>query len=129
MLGSKTAAFESRLKELFDTIDAEMEARWSTAYPRHPARPPAGTVPNPEDDGLFNVGAAFSAGYGSDHGRGYVVEVRIATLERVEPGQRERIERYVKRRVDELLPEVFPGRDLRVIGDGALLKIVGDLSG
>ena len=129
MLGSKTAAFESRLKELFDTIDAEMEARWSAAYPRHPARPPVGTAANPEDDGLFNVGAAFSAGYGSSHGRGYVVEVRIATLDRVESQQRKRIKQYVKRRVDELLPEVFPGRDLQVIDDGALIKIVGDLSG
>lgn len=128
MLGPKTAAFEARLKELFDTIDAEMEARWGDRYPRHPARPPAGTVPNAEDDGLFNVGAAFSAGYGSQHGRGYVIEVRIATLDSVESQQRERMKQYVKQRVDELLPEFFPGRDLVVTSDGALIKIVGDLS-
>jgi hypothetical protein len=120
--------FEERLRELFDRIDDELEDRWGGEYPLHPARPPRGTVRNKEQDGLFNIGASFSAGYGSEHGKGYVIEVRLLTLSNVDDDTREDVRAYSARRVRELLPEYFPDRSLQIVRDGDLFKIVGDLS-
>jgi hypothetical protein len=77
---------------------------------------------------LFNVGAAYSAGYGSSSGAGYVVEVRMATLSHVEDRVRQEIEAKVVGKLEERLPNEFPGKDLRVEQDGDIYKIVGDLS-
>ncbi|SIP98455.1 hypothetical protein SAMN05920897_10292 [Alkalispirochaeta americana] len=120
--------FEKKLKIMFDRIDLELEEGWGETYPLHPARPASGTFGNPQDEGLFSLGASFSAGYGSDHGRGYVVEVRLATLAQVPDNQVEQIREYVVTRIRELLPELFGDRSLEVVRDGDLFKIVGDLS-
>ncbi len=128
MRGHQLRLFEKKLKAMFDRIDVELEENWGDAYPLHPARAPFGTVGNPEHEGLFAVGASFSAGYGSDHGRGYVVETRMATLADVPDEVLEEIRRYVGRRCGELLPEYFPDRDLDVVRDGSVFKITGDLS-
>ena len=120
--------FEERLRKLFDQIDDELEDRWGGEYPLHPARPPRGTVENKEQDGLFNIGASFSAGYGSEHGKGYVIEVRLVTLSNVDDETRENVREYSARRVRELLPEYFPDRTLEIVRDGDLFKIIGDLS-
>ncbi|MFW5827009.1 MAG: hypothetical protein ACOCU4_02895 [Alkalispirochaeta sp.] len=128
MRGREVQEFETKLKKLFDQIDAELEDQWGGEYPLHPARPPRGKSSNPETDGLFNVGASFSTGYGSDHGRGYVIETRMVTLTSVDDETREEIRAYVARRVDELLPEYFPDRDLDVVRDGDMYKVTGDLS-
>lgn len=128
MRGSEVLAFESSLKVIFDTIDDELEERWGDRYPLHPSRPARGRAANKEHDGLFNIGASFSAGYGTDHGRGYVVDVRMVTLARVPTEQREVIWDYVVARLEEELPRQFPDRDLDVVRDGSTFKIVGDLS-
>ncbi len=128
MLGQQVQDFETKLKQLFDQIDVELENRWGHDYPLHPSRPPQGRSSNPETDGLFNVGASFSAGYGSEYGRGYVIETRMVTLTQVDEETREEIRNYVARRVTELLPEYFPDRDLDVVRDGDLYKVTGDLS-
>jgi hypothetical protein len=126
--GGEVEAFEARLKDLFDRLDEELEDRWGGEYPLHPARSPRHVSANPEYTGLFNIGAAFSAGYGSEHGKGYVIEVRMVTLSDVDSDEREAIRRHAARRVRELLPEYFPERDLRVVRDGDVFKITGDLS-
>lgn len=123
----KATAWEDNLKRLFDRIDAELETKYGDRYALHPNRPPRGETANPEDDGLFNVGAAFSAGFGSEHGRGYVVSLRMATLQHVPPEVQEAIEEEVVKRVRDMLPEFFPGRELRVERDGHAFKITGDL--
>jgi hypothetical protein len=79
-------------------------------------------------DGLFNIGADFTPGYGSSLGRGYVVHIRISTLEHVPVEVREEIKSDVEFMVKEKLPVFFPGRNLRVERDGNLLKIIGDFS-
>ena len=119
--------WENRLKGVFDAIDAELERRYGDRYDLHPARAERGETANPEDDGLFDVGAKFSAGFGSRHGRGYVVDVRLVTLERVPVDTRREIERFVADRLRETLPHAFPDAELRVEREGAALKIVGDL--
>jgi hypothetical protein len=124
----RAVAWEETLKRVFDEIDHALEARYGDRYPLHPNRPVQGATANPEDDGLFNVGAAFSAGYGSDWGRGYVVNVRMVTLSRVTAEVQEQMEDEVASMLRERLPGVFPGRDLRVERDGHVFKITGDLS-
>ena len=80
-----------------------------------------------EDDGLFNVGAAFSAGFGSEHGRGYVVEVRMSTLSDIPEKVRNTFENEVADLLEKELPAVFPDRHLKVVRDGPVFKIIGDL--
>lgn len=121
-------AWEEKLKLVFDEIDHELEERYGDRYPLHPNRPARGETANPEDDGLFNVGASFTAGYGSQHGRGYIVSARMVTLARVPPEIQEMLETKVADMLRERLPSIFPGRDLRVERDGHVFKIAGDLS-
>ena len=125
---SRTTAFEAGLKRVFDRIDDELESRYGDRYPLHPARPAGGQTGNPEMDGLFNIGAAFSAGYGSEYGPGYLVNVRMVTLRAVPPKVQEQMEEEVAAQLRRLLPEIFPGRTLHVDRDGHVFKIHGDLS-
>ena len=126
---SRVERWELKLKHIFDEIDAEFEAEGlHQKYTRHPARPPAGTTGNPEDDGMFDLGAAFSVGIGSRHGRGYVLQARIATLDYVSPAAQKKLEDEVARRLRKKLPVAFPGVKLHVNRDGRIYKIHGDLS-
>lgn len=124
----KALAWEATLKDVFDEIDHDLEARFGHRYPLHPARPAHGDTANPAESGLFNVGAAFTAGFGSKHGRGYVVQVRMSTLANVSKQVREELEEEVARQLRERLPEVFPGKTLYVERDKTGFKIHGDLS-
>ncbi|MDD2239224.1 MAG: hypothetical protein PHI93_01010 [Kiritimatiellae bacterium] len=131
MTASRTRVerWENKLQQVFDEIDAELEAEGrNLKYTRHPARPPAGATGNPEDDGLFDLGAAFSVGIGSRHGRGYVVQARIATLDHVSAAAQKKLEDDVARRLRKKLPAAFPGVKLHVNRDGHVYKIHGDLS-
>jgi hypothetical protein len=120
--------FEAKLKEAFDQIDHELEATYGHRYPRQAVRPESGVTGNPEMDGLFNVGAAYSVGYGSQLGEGYLVDVRMATWATVPAAEQEEIEARVVERLRDLLPIAFPGRHLAVDRDGHVFKIYGDLS-
>lgn len=123
----RVEAWESRLKEVFDLIDHELEDTYGKSFRLHPARPGRGSTANPQADGLFNVGASFSAGYGTATGRGYVVRIQMSTLENVPELIREQIRNEVAGRLRQLLPDSFPGKDLRVVREGFVYKITGDL--
>jgi hypothetical protein len=123
----KVEQWETRLRQVFDRIDDHLEHKYGRKLPLHPARPPRGATSNKSQDGLFNVGASFTAGYGSRHGPGYVVEVRMVTLSRVPQYLRDRIEEEVAERLREELPKEFPDRELVVERDGPVYKIYGDL--
>lgn len=125
---SRVVAWENKLQDVFNEIDAKMEAQYGEKYPLHPSRPPSGSTSDPSADGLFDLGAAFSAGFGSVHGRGYIISIRVATLARVPVEVMEKIEQEVLQLLREKLPEAFPCRDLRIERDGHCFKIVGDLS-
>ena len=131
---SRLERWENRLKAVFDEIDDELEAAVAAnpdaypAYPRHPARPPAGTTANPEDDGLFDIGASFTAGFGSQHGPGYVLQARIATLDTVSLADQAALELTVVDRLRQKLPKAFPNAHLTVSLDRHVYKIHGDLS-
>ncbi len=120
--------WEDRLKRLFDSIDDSLEDKYGNLFPLHPQRSKRYTTSNKEADGLFNVGASFTMGFGSRYGPGYIVDVRFSTLVRVPKDVRKRIEDEVADLLKQKLPEVFPGRNLEVAKDGVSYKIFGDLS-
>ena len=128
MRGRKARAWEKTLKGVFDEIDHELEAQYGAQWPLHPSRPKRGATTNPEADGLFNVGAAFSAGFGSKHGPGYTVEIRLSTLKNVPADVRQQIKAQVFQCLEKKLPVAFPGRELQVSEDNGLIRIHGDLS-
>lgn len=123
----RVQAFETGLKRVFDRIDRELESRHGQRFILHPARPSDGMTGNPQMDGLFNIGAAFSAGYGSTHGPGYIVDVRMVTVEHVPPAVQEEWEAEVVELLRRWLPAEFPGRSLHIDRDGHVFKIHGDL--
>ena len=126
---TKLERWEARLKKVFDEIDTEFEQEgFCRKFKRHPNRPPAFATSNREDDGLFDLGAAFTVGLGSQHGPGYVVQARLATLENVPPEIQKKFEDEVVRRLKKKLPKAFPGVKLFIDRDGSVYKIHGDLS-
>jgi hypothetical protein len=125
---NKLLVWEKRLKTLFDKIDDILEEKYGKLYPLHPRRAKRGSTGDKEQDGLFNVGASYSLGIGSKHGAGYVIEVRLVTLNRVHREIRNQIEVEVVRILQSELPHVFPQQKLNVDRDGNVYKIYGDLN-
>lgn len=123
----KAEAWEETLRGVFAKINDYLEARYGHLYPLHPARPPHGATSDGEADGLFELGASFTAGIGSEHGPGYVVELRFATLSHVDKQTYDRIESEAIERLKEELPKAFPSHSLVLRREGPMHKIVGDL--
>ena len=67
-------------------------------------------------------------GVGSSVGKGYVVDIKMVTLEKIPDRIREEIKDLVQEKLRQLLPTQFPETDLLVDKDGPVLKIHGDLS-
>ncbi|MDR1836940.1 MAG: hypothetical protein LBQ89_04690 [Treponema sp.] len=124
----KTIEFDDRMKKLFDEVDDFIEDLYGGRYNLHPTRPARGQTSNPEADGLFNIGANFTPGFGSNLGRGYSIDVSISTLEKVDEDLRREIYEAAAEKVKELLPVHFPERELDVKRDGNHFKIQGDFS-
>lgn len=127
MRGVRVEAMEERLHAALERVDAELERRHGDRYDLHPARQPHGTAARRQYDGLFEVTAGFSAGYGSTHGPGYAVNLRIVTLEHVPPEAREAFETEAVGLLETELKAAFPARELEIVRDVHGLKIVGDL--
>ncbi|MCF7816449.1 MAG: hypothetical protein K9M54_01090 [Kiritimatiellales bacterium] len=125
---SKTIEWEEKLKRVFDEIDAALEQRHAGRFKRQPNRSAEGTTSNPEMDGLFNVGASYSAGFDSQFGPGYVVDIRLSTLQRIPHELRQELREHVQAMLIEKLPAAFPGKTLRVDTEHEHLRIHGDLS-
>jgi hypothetical protein len=128
MYQEQVESWEAKLKQLFDEIDDELEQRFGSLYDLHPSRAQRGSTSNKEQDGLFDIGASFSAGFGSKEGRGYVLDVDMITLDKVPSDVQTHIEKVVVEKIREKLPKFFPGRDIDVKKDGRIFKILGDLS-
>ena len=120
--------FEERLDSVLADVDRALEERWSGRWPLHPARPAAGEAANPRYDGIIRVTAAFTAGFGSEKGPGYLLRVEPATLENVPVADRAALEDEAAALLRDGLAAAFPGRDLRVERDGGPYKVFGDLS-
>ena len=128
MQNDRITEWENNLKKVFDMIDDEIEDKFGRLYPLHPARPKRGATASREQDGLFDIGASFSAGFGSTYGRGYVIDINMVTLRDVPESVTQDVEEVVIRRLREKLPKYFPGKNLQVQKDGPVFKIFGDLS-
>jgi hypothetical protein len=124
----KIIEFDNRMKKLFDEVDDFIEDLYGERYSLHPSRPARGKTSNPEADGLFNIGANFTPGYISELGRGYIIDVSISTLDKVDDNVRREIYEAAAEKVRELLPLHFPERELTVQRDGNHFKIQGDFS-
>ncbi|MDF7800756.1 hypothetical protein P4C99_14865 [Pontiellaceae bacterium B1224] len=124
----KAREWELRLKNVFDEIDVRLEDEYGERFKLHPSRPVEGRTSNPEMDGLFNVGASYSAGFGSKLGPGYVVDIRISTLQRISNELREELRDKVQTWLIEKLPVAFPENKLQVDKEHQHLRIHGDLS-
>jgi hypothetical protein len=119
-------AFDNRMKEMFDEIDDVLEEKYGDLYPLHPNRPSRGSTSNKAADGLFNVGVQFTAGYGSELGRGYTVDMNIATLEKIPENEREELLLFTVELIQEKLPIFFPGKNQTCERDRNLFKILGN---
>lgn len=128
MRHTKAKEWEGRLKSVFDEIDVMLEDEYGEQFNLHPSRPIEGRTSNPEMDGLFNVGASYSAGFGSKLGPGYVVDIRLSTLQRVSKELREELRDKVQAWLTEKLPIAFPDNKLLVDKEHQHLRIHGDLS-
>jgi hypothetical protein len=124
----KLTAFTGSLEKLFREVDEALEDHWEQSFSRHPNRPARGETENPEMDGLFEIAPDFTAGIGSEQGRGYIVSLRVATLDRVSPEQFEFLMEEAAILIKQKLPRYFPGRSLAVVRDGKRFKIIGDFS-
>ena len=124
----KTEAWERQLSHLLNRLDVELEQKYGKSYPLHPARPHHGETHNPSHSGLFNVSAAFTGGFGSERGAGYLLHADMVTLTHVPDEVEEQILEEVAARLREELPAAFPGKVLHVSRDGHSFKIHGDLS-
>jgi len=120
--------WDRKLKKLFDEVDDFLEDKYGSLYPLHPNRMKRGETANKEMDGLFNVGASFSLGYGTEFGRGYVIDLHLSTLSRIDSATKDNIEKEAIDKIKGLLPKYFSGREIYVKKDGCIYKICGDLS-
>ena len=124
----KLVAFTEALEKLFHEVDAELEDHWEQSFSLHTNRPAKGATENPEMDGLFEIAPDFTPGIGSEKGSGYIVSVRVATLDQVSPEQFEFLMEEAAILITKKLPRYFPGRTLEVVRDGKRFKIIGDFS-
>jgi hypothetical protein len=121
-------AFTKTLEALFREVDAFLEDHWGASFSLHPNRPRRGETENPEMDGLYNVGPDFTVGLGSEQGRGYIISLKAATLDKISPEQFEFLMEQAAALIQRKLPEYFPDRELSVVRDGKRFKIIGDFS-
>jgi hypothetical protein len=127
-MASELEIWEEKLRKIFKEANDVLEEKYDGLFPLNPVRAKHGTTSDPESDGLFDVGATYSTGLGSKYGEGYVVEVRWATLRSVPEEMQKEAEAIVEDILNKRLPDEFPGKNLKVLHDGDLMKIVGDLS-
>lgn len=109
-------------------LDEHLEELYGARFSLHPNRLKHGTGANPSFDGLFATSASFTLGYGSEFGKGYLVNVEIRTLDFIPSDVREDIMREAFSFIQSVLPVFFTDRKLSVVRDGRLLKIIGDFS-
>ncbi len=119
--------WEKTLMKIFHEIDTHLEDTYGESYPLHPARLERGEAANSAYDGLFNVGASFSAGYGSKYGRGWIFDIHISTLSPVDSRTREAVYREAVLLLRKRLKAYYPDRTIHVERDGAVFKIFGNL--
>ena len=122
----KQEELEERMALLCQDLDNHLEDIYGDRYKIHPNRLKRGQGSNPSFDGLFSTSMAFTLGYGSKYGRGYIVDVEVRTLDKVSQYDRIHITSTAFAFLKTKLKEYFPDHDLDVVQDGPVMKVVGD---
>jgi len=120
--------WEKTLKSVLDEIDILLEERYGNKYDLHPARRKNGSTSNRSHDGLFDIRGDFTLGLGSEKGRGYIVDIDLKTLDNIPKNVIDMIEIDTIKELKDRLSKAFPDKELTVVKDGNVIKIVGDLS-
>jgi len=121
-------AWEDKLKSILDDLDEVLEDKYGHKYRLHPARPGRGKTSSKSHDGLFDISANFSMGIGSEHGKGYVIDIRMVTLENIPDEIEDKIENLAVQHIRKKLKTIFPEKQITVNRDGHVIKLHGDLS-
>lgn len=121
-------ALESIMRAMCDELDDRLEEEFGSHYPRHPNRLARGKAASVAYDGLFSTGTQFTLGYGSDHGRGYIVSVEMRTLAKVRDEDGQAVQEATVTIINELIPKYFTDREISLEKDGKVYKLVGDFS-
>ena len=124
----KQEALEEKMSLLCQSLDNHLEDLYGSHYKIHPNRMKRGKGSNPSFDGLFSTSLAFTLGYGSKYGRGYVVNVDIRTLEKVSPYDMVKIRAEAFSYISRNLKTFIPGHEFEIVQDGEVMKVVGDFS-
>lgn len=120
--------WEAKLEKLLREIDDLLEDQFGQIYSLHPARSKRGRTFNKAHDGLFNIAASFTLGSGSKFGRGYIVDIHLSTLEKIDTDNVNEIEYFALEKIREKLPNYFPEKKITADMDGKVIKIHGDIS-
>lgn len=126
-MDKRTEEMEHKLFEALEKTDSEMERRYGNAFRLHPARLPDGKAATRQYDGLFSLSAGFSAGFGSQYGPGYALDLRMVTLDAVPEDFRAKFEQEAIDLLQVELDREMPERQLKIVRDTNGWKIVGDL--
>lgn len=124
----KQQQLEDQLRALCDDLDEYLEDTYGAEYRLRPNRQSRGTASSGQYDGLFATSPAFTLGYGSTYGKGYVVQITICTFDWIEPKRRKEVLDDAFEYVKSILPHYFPDRELEIVHDGNVMKIIGDFS-
>jgi hypothetical protein len=124
----KQEILEEKMAQLCQALDNHLEDIYGDHYRLHPNRLRRGKGSNPSFDGLFSTSLAFTLGYGSQYGRGYVVNVEIRTLDKVSQYDSTKIQAEAFSFISQNLKKFIPDQDLKIVQDGNLMKVVGDFS-
>lgn len=119
---------EKQFSLLAQALDNALEDKFGAQFKLHPNRQKRGAGANPSFDGLFATTVAFTLGYGSEFGRGYIVNIDVRTLESVPLKTKEEINSFAKDFLSKNLKVFIPDREIKLVKDGKLLKLVGDFS-
>jgi len=124
----KQEQLEADLERLCSALDNYLEDLYEGFFSLHPNRLRRGSGANPSFDGIFSTSISFTLGYGSVYGRGYIVAISVRTLAHVSAQQMEEINNRAFVFIGNNLSRYLPERQLEIVKDGKLLKIIGDFS-
>ena len=125
---TKLEQWEEKLDNILDELDDILEDQFGNKYRLHPNRPIRDETSNKSMDGLFDITASFSLGIGSELGRGYVLKIKMVTLEKVSDEVLTMVDDIALKKIAAKLPVEFPDRKLDIKRDGHVIKVFGDLN-
>ncbi|MDY4889662.1 MAG: hypothetical protein SO135_08000 [Sphaerochaetaceae bacterium] len=128
LMHPKQAELEDTMSQMCRQLDDYLEDKYGNLYRIHPNRPVRGRTANPNNDGLFSTGTMFTLGYGSDFGRGYIIDIEIRSLEKIPSEERQKIEKDGIAFITKRLGSFFPDRKLEIVRDKTVWKLIGDFS-